>query len=178
MSTPVPTESLEGLRPPDEGPRERERSTRKKLPLWDRIKFLLLFTVAWFALVWTSMADNPILPFRDAVWAQLHSGKGIAILVLAGIEVLRQLHYLISEHVSWYHRLWTHGVFGGIERATHRMFSDWTRFRLIRVFKWLVFIAVLAVVLGSVLKTSPMMALFQIPALLWSAMPMFIQVVF
>jgi cell division protease FtsH len=178
MTTPVPAEPLEGLRPPDEGPRQRERTTRKKMALWDRVKFLLLFVVAWFVLVWTSMADNPILPFSDAMRELAYSGKGITILVLFGLEVLRQLHYLISEHVSWYHRLWTHGVFGGIERASHRMFSDWTRFRLIRVFKWLVFIAVLAVVLGSVLKTSPMMALFQIPALLWSAMPMFIQVVF
>jgi ATP-dependent Zn protease len=178
MTTPVPAEPLEGLRPPDQGPAERERTTRKKLPLWDRVKFLLLFAVAWFALVWTSMADNPILPFQDAMYELARSGKGIAIMVLAALEVLRQLHYLISEHVSWYHRLWTHGVFGGIERASHRMFSDWTRFRLIRVFKWLLFIALVAVVLGSVLKTSPMMALFQIPALLWSAMPMFVQVVF
>ena len=77
----------------------------------------------------------------------------------SGLELLRQLHFLISEHVSWYHRLWTHGIFGGIERLTHRMFSDWTRFRLIRVFKWLVFIGVVALVLGSVLHTSPAMAL-------------------
>ena len=178
MTAPVPTESPEGLRPPDEGPRERDRTTRKRLPFWDRVKFLLLFTVAWFALVWASMADNPILPFVDALRDQLRSGKGIALMVLAGIEVLRQLHFLISEHVSWYHRLWTKGIFGGIERTTHRIFSDWTRFRLIRVFKWLVFIAVVSVVLASALDTSPLIALFQVPALLWSALPMFIQVIF
>ncbi|WIM98522.1 AAA family ATPase [Actinoplanes oblitus] len=177
MTAPARIET-EGLRPPDEGPRERERTTRKKLPFWDRIKFLLLFTVAWFALVWTDMADNPILPFQDAMYARLHSGSGLTILVLAGIEVLRQLHYLISEHVSWYHRMWTHGIFGGVERLTHRMFSDWTRYRLIRVFKWLLFLAIVALVLASALDTSPAMALFQIPALLWSAAPMFIQVIF
>jgi cell division protease FtsH len=175
MTTPEP---LEGLRPPDEVPRESERTTRKKLPFWDRVKFLLLFTVAWFALVWAAMADNPILPFADAVREQLQSGKGIAVMVLAGIEVLRQLHFLISEHVSWYHRLWTKGIFGGIERTSHRMFSDWTRFRLVRVFKWLLFIALVSVVLGSALDTSPMIALFQVPALLWSALPMFLQVIF
>ncbi|MFF5291932.1 AAA family ATPase [Paractinoplanes globisporus] len=175
---PVPADSLEGLPPPDEMPRARERTTRKKLPLWDRVKFLLLFTVAWFALVWSSMADDPILPFQDAMREMVRSGKGITLMVLFGLELLRQLHFLISEHVSWYHRLWTHGIFGGIERLTHRMFSDWTRFRLIRVFKWLVFIGVVALVLGSVLHTSPAMALFQIPALLWSAAPMFIQVIF
>jgi cell division protease FtsH len=178
MSTPVPTESLEGLRPPDEGPTQRERSTRKKLPIWDRVKFLLLFTLAWFALVWAAMADDPILPFQDALRLQVRSTKGITIMVLFGIEVLRQLHYLVSEHVSWYHRLWTKGIFGGVERTSHRLFSDWTRFRLIRVFKWLLIIALLALILGSVLKTSPLIALFQVPALLWSAAPLFLQVIF
>ncbi|WP_432827021.1 AAA family ATPase [Dactylosporangium sp. CA-092794] len=178
MTTPVSTEPLEGLRPPDEGPGDRGRATRKKLPIWDRVKFLLLFVVAWFALVWTSMADDPILPFGDALRIQLRDGKGIALMVLFGIELLRQLHYLVSEHSSGYHRLWTQGIFGGVERFTHRVFSDWTRFRLIRVFKWVLFIAVVAVVLGSLLKTSPWMALFQVPALLWSALPMFLQVVF
>jgi cell division protease FtsH len=177
MTAPMET-APEGLRPPDEGPGGRERVTRKKLPLWDRVKFLLLFTLAWFALVWTDMADNPLLTFQDAMYERVRSGTGITIMVLAGIEVLRQLHYLISEHVSWYHRIWTHGVFGGVERLTHRVFSDWTRYRLIRVFKWLLIIALLALVLGAALDTSPAMALFQIPALLWSAAPMFLQVVF
>src|SRR5689334_2929074 len=148
MTTPVPTEPLEGLRPPDEGPAKAERSTRKRLPLWDRVKFLLLFAIAWFALVWAAMADDPILPFQDALRLQVRSGKGIAIMVLFGIEILRQLHYLVSEHAAGYHRLWTHGIFGGIERGSHRIFSDWTRFRLIRVFKWLLIIALLALILG------------------------------
>jgi cell division protease FtsH len=169
---------VEGLRPPDEGPQERTRTTRKKLPFWDRIKFLVLFAVAWFALVWAAMADNPILSFEDAMREQLTSGSGITILVLAGIEILRQLHYLVSEHVSVYHRLWTHGIFGGIERTTHRMFSDWTRFRLIRIFKWLVFFGLVALILGAAMDTTPLLALFQIPALLWQAAPMFLQVIF
>jgi len=168
----------EGLRPPDEGPGERARTTRKKLPFWDRIKFLLLFTLAFFGLVWAAMADNPILPFTDALHDEVRSGTGVALLVLAGVEILRQLHYLLSEHASGYHRLWTHGVFGGIERTSRRLFSDWTRFRLIRVFKWVLFVAVVAVVLGSVLDTTPLLALFAVPALLWQAAPMFLQVVF
>ncbi len=178
MTTPVPTEQLEGLRPPDEVPRERERSTRKRLPIWDRVKFLLLFALAWFALVWASMADDPILPFQDALRLQMRSGKGITIMVLFGIELLRQVHFLVSEHASGYHRLWTHGIFGGVERSSRRLFSDWTRFRLIRVFKWLLVIALLAVILGSVLKTSPLTALFQVPALVWSALPLLVQVIF
>jgi len=152
---PVPADSLEGLPEPGEMPRAHQRTTRKKLALWDRVKFLLLFALAWFALVWSSMADDPILPFPDAVRMMARSGKGITIMVLFGIELLRQIHFLVSEHWPWYHRLWTDGIFGGFERATHRMFSDWTRFRLLRVFKWLLVIGLLALILGSVLHTRP-----------------------
>lgn len=34
-----------GLRPPGSRPRDEDRRTRKPLPLWDRIKFLLLLTL-------------------------------------------------------------------------------------------------------------------------------------
>jgi hypothetical protein len=77
-----------------EVPVNRERTTRKKLPLWDRVKFLLLFVLAWFALVWTldgGQPDPAVLRTPCASWRS--SGKGIAIIVLFGLEVLRQLHY-------------------------------------------------------------------------------------
>ena len=57
-----------GLKPPDEGPAARvERATRKPLPLWDRVKFLILLGIIWLVLVWAAMADNPLLPFVDAL---------------------------------------------------------------------------------------------------------------
>jgi ATP-dependent Zn protease len=176
--TTVPTGPVEGLRPPDEGPGERVRETRKKLAPWDRIKFLLLFVVVWFALVWTSMADNPLLPFEEANRERLRATSGLVVLSLAGLEVLRQLHYLISEHSAGYHRFWTHHFFGGLERSSHRRFSDWTRFRLARWIKWLIWIGLFAVVLANVLDTNPLLAIFQLPAVLWSIAPMFLQVIF
>ncbi len=172
----VSTEPVEGLRPPDEGPGDRNRSTRPKLALWDRIKFLMLFAIAFLVLVWASMADNPLLPFVDAMRIQLQERWWI--LALAGLEVLRQIHFLISEHWSGYHRFWTNKVFGGFERTTHRRFSDWTRFRLARALKWLFWIAFIAVVAGAVLDTSPFLALFQAPALIWQALPFILQGVF
>ena len=172
----VSTEPVEGLRPPDEGPGDRNRSTRPKLALWDRIKFLMLFAIAFLVLVWASMADNPLLPFVDAMRIQLQERWWI--LALAGLEVLRQIHFLISEHWSGYHRFWTNKVFGGFERTTHRRFSDWTRFRLARALKWLFWIAFIAVVAGAVLDTSPFLALFQAPALIWQALPFILQGIF
>src|SRR5439155_522662 len=57
---------VEGLRPPGEGPAEEDRPTRKRLPLWDRVKFLLLFSIAWLVLVWAAMGDEPLLALFQA----------------------------------------------------------------------------------------------------------------
>ena len=70
-----------------------------------------------------------------------------------GLELLRQIHYFVSERWSAYHRFWTNGVFGGFDRAMKRRFSDWTRFRLARVLKWIAFIVLFAVVAGQILET-------------------------
>ena len=51
--------------PPHSTDAERgERSTRKKQPFWDRVKFLIALTILFFLFVWADMANIPILPFR------------------------------------------------------------------------------------------------------------------
>ena len=65
------------------------------MSLWDRTRLLLLFVAAWFIIVWASMADNPLLPFSDAALIQLHDSQWL--LWLAGLEVLRQIHFFVSE---------------------------------------------------------------------------------
>ncbi len=127
----------EGLTPPDEHPPPR-RETRKRMGLWDRVRLLLLLAVAWFVIVWAAMADNPLLPFVDS--ARIHLVESQWLLWLAGAEALRQLHFLVSERSSRYHRFWAHTVFGGTDRALRRRFSDWTRFRLARLLKWVAFV--------------------------------------
>src|SRR5258706_4872453 len=112
MSLAPPT-PVEGLRAPGEGQDAANRVTRPKLKLWDRIKLVILLTVAWFLLVWAAMANNPILPFADAMWEKTRDRSGVFVLVLLGIELLRQAHYLISEHSSRYHWLWVDRGFGG-----------------------------------------------------------------
>jgi ATP-dependent Zn protease len=144
--------------------------------LWDRVKFLLLFVVVRAVLIWAAMADVQIMTFEDAVKTELRSRQWWYWLFFA--EILRQIHYLISERSAGYHRFWTHNVFGGFERTTHRRFNDWTRFRVARAIKWAVWIAAFAVVIGAFMKTSPVLALFRLPALLWGAMPFIIQILF
>ncbi|GLH98984.1 AAA family ATPase [Phytohabitans aurantiacus] len=169
-------EPVEGLRPPDEGPRDDTRTTRPKLALWDRIKFIVLLSLLWLVLVWASMADNPLLPFVDA--ARIEARESFWVFVLLGLEVIRQAHFLISERWAAYHYFWTYRVFGGFERVTHRRLSDWTRFRLARAVKWIFWIVVFAFVAAAVLDTSPVLALFEAPAILWSLLPFFLQMVF
>ena len=146
------------------------------MSLWDRIRLLLLFVIAWLIIVWASMADNPLLPFSDAALIQLRDSQWL--LWLAGLEVVRQIHFFISEKSAAYHRFWSEKVFGGFNRAIHRRFSDWTRYRLSRLIKIVFFLALFAVVAGEILDTSPILALFQAPALLYQALPLILQLLF
>jgi ATP-dependent Zn protease len=169
-----PAIAPEGLRPPGGRPRDEDRRTRKPLPLWDRIKFLVLLTAVWFLLVLNTTSSNPLVPVSDAFRIQLRSG--FWVIVLAGLEVIRQIHFLISEHWGGYHQFWTHRVFGGTERLTHRRLSDWTRFRLWRVALVLFWLAVIAVIAGRVTHQSPLAALIRIPSYIWHALPLVFQI--
>jgi len=173
--TMAPAGSPEGLRPPDGRPRDDDRPTRKPLPLWDRIKFLLLLILIWFILVWSAMAANPLIGFSDAV--RIEARSGLWVFVLIGLELLRQIHFLISEHWAAYYRFWTVTFFGGVERTTHRRLTDWTRFRLWRLVTWIFWIAVLAVVAGKVTHTDPIVALLHMPSYIWHALPFVLQLV-
>ena len=97
----IPNEPETSLHLSDDDPGEApppapERSTRKPLVLWDRVKFLVLMAVASVLFVWAAMSNNPLLGFTDALRQQARSKRWL--LVLGGIEILRQVHYLVSEH--------------------------------------------------------------------------------
>jgi cell division protease FtsH len=162
--------------PPSGRPRDEDRLTRKPLSLWDRIKFLVLLVLLWFILVWSVMANNPLVPFSDALKIEVRTGWWVFVLI--GLEVLRQVHFLISEHSARYYRFWTETVFGGFERVTHRRISDWSRFRIWRLLVWVFWIAVLAVVIGKIIHTTPILALLRGPQLLWRALPFVLQLAF
>jgi len=157
-------------------PREEDILTRKRTPFWDRIKWLLLLAVLWLILVWSIMADNPLIGFADAVKIQLHMGWWV--FVLFGLEVVHQVHLLISEHWAAYNQFWVNRVWGGWERLTHRKFSAWTRFRIARIFHWVLVLVVLAILTGKIIHTTPLLALLRVPAIVWHSMPFVIQIVF
>jgi cell division protease FtsH len=165
----------EGLSPPGGSrPVDADRLTRKPLGFWDRIKFLLLLTLLWFVLVWSVMANDPIVGFSDAMRIEVRAGWWVFLLL--GLEALRQIHFLVSEHWRGYHRFWTSMVFGGLDRSTRRRLSDWTRFRLWRLFLWVFWIVVLAFVVSKFIHSTPILALIRAPGLIWHALPFVFQI--
>lgn len=154
--------------------RDSERRTRVHLSFFDRIKFLTLFTLTYLVLVWALLSENPLYNFSDAAFEV--ANQRTWLFWLAGAEVLRQIHFLISEFISPYHRLWQ-WYFRSVDKVLH-LFSDWTRYRLSRVIKALIWLAILSVILGAVYDLPPAQALFMAPQALWSALPMIAQLLF
>lgn len=155
-------------------PRDTDRKTRVHLSVYDRTKFLLLFALTFFVLAWASMADNPLLSFTDAL--SKTADEKVWLLVLAGIEIVRQIHFALAELLAPYHGIWLK-YFAFVNRLLGKL-SDWNRFRLGRVIKWLVFVAMFSIVLGAIYKETPVRALFLAPKALWSALPMIGQLMF
>src|SRR6266699_1389640 len=143
-----------GAPPPHSGrPRDEDRLTRKPLTVWDRIKFLLLLVLLWFVLVWSAMANNPLVGFSDAMRGQLRTGWWVFILL--GLEVLRQVHFFVSERSIAYHR-----------------------FRIWRLLTWVLWIAIIAIVIGKIIHTTPILALLRAPQLIWHVLPFVLQLAF
>jgi len=150
--------------------------TRKKMPLWDRIKFLLLLALLFGFFVWSAASDpNPFNTFRDAVDETVRSKW--FLFVLFGLELLRQIHYLIAERSARYHGFWTNSVFGRWERRVGRL-NDWNRYRLARALKVTVLLLVLSIVLGTIYDVAPVTALFELPSRVWQWLPFIAQLLF
>jgi len=139
-------------------PRLDELPTRRKSGLWDRIKILLLLLGLFAFFVAAEVSDNPILPISEAINNTLRDKSWL--LVLMGLEVLRQIHYLVSERSEPYHQFWSKRVFGGWNRYLQR-FNPWNRYRIARAVKWVTVLVVGAIILGRILDTSPFTAYFE-----------------
>jgi cell division protease FtsH len=162
---------------PDDDPVEVVRyrgETRKPMVLWDRVKLLLLIAVVWGVVLWSALSNDPLLSVHDAVIQQIRTKWWLEALF--GLELLRQVHYLISEHVSWWHRAWTYGVIGRLHARSLRL-SDWTRYRLGRIFTIVVVVAAVAIIAGAAWHTTPIDGLFQLPSKLYHALPFVFQII-
>lgn len=159
---------------PTSRPKDSDRKTRVHLSLYDRIKFLLFFTIVFFVLVWADMAGDESLTFQTATSNSAYQRWWI--FPLFAVEAIRQTHFLISELAAPYHGFWQR-YFSFVDRTLHKL-SDWTRFRLSRVIKWTLIITLVSIVLGAIYKETPVRALFLAPKALWSALPIIGQLMF
>jgi cell division protease FtsH len=163
--------------PPDPRFPWKAKGTRKPVTWWERTRYLLLFAVIFEILVW-----NEYLQFSPAeTWWEAHTQVAWSqqwLLWLAGLEVLRQVHLFVCTRSAAYNRFWSDRVFGRFNRWSQRKFSDWTRYKISTALKVLFLVALLAIVAGKVLGTSPALALFKAPAIIWQALPLVLQLGF
>ena len=160
---------------PSTAHRVTDRVVRPPMSVWDRTKIVILLFGLWWILLWAALSNNPIEPFPTAVGNEL---KGLWWLEsLFVLEAVRQIHYLISERWAGWHRFWSEGAFGGLNRLTHKI-TDWNRYRIGRAIKVVIFLGVLAVILAAFFHTSPFVSLFQVPAAFISALPLIVQLLF
>jgi cell division protease FtsH len=171
MSTPqpaAPAPELAGR------PRDEDILTRRRMPAWDHLKWLILLAAIWLLLVFSLMGDNPLVGFEDA--CRLEVQMGWWVFVLAGLELLHQLHFVISERSHRYHQFWLHQVWNRTEKFKSRYFSPWVQFRFWRLVRWAVVIVVIAIFSGKIIHVEPALALLKLPALLWHALPYILQI--
>ncbi len=160
-------------------PRPSERETRAPSARWDRVKFVLLLGFLWvcgLAIVWTTTVHPLGDPMSEAVKIALRDYAWI--LVLGGLEILRQLHYFVQEHSKGYYRLWEKRIYGGTKRRLGKM-DDWTRYRMSRAFKYAIVLFALSTFLGRIFKTDPVwLGIVDAPSRLVVALPFILQIGF
>src|SRR5437763_16259923 len=91
-------------------PDHRDRRTRKPLFFFDRVKVsIILVAFLAFAII-LKHSTIPIMSWGEAIRDQLNAKWWV--LLLLGIEIARQLHYLIAERSAGYNQFWIKHVWG------------------------------------------------------------------
>jgi len=126
-------------------PPKPQAKPRRPVSLFDRVKILVILAAVFVFLLWRLRSEQPAYTFGDAAITQIQRSGWI--LTLALIEVVRQLHYLVSEQNAKYNHFWVETVWGGLDRWKDRR-DPWLRYRTARAAKfiaaYLVFSAILA----------------------------------
>src|SRR4051794_5659055 len=142
-------------------PDDRDPVLRPKMFFMDRIKVLILMVVVLLLCTSEQKTQIPLMTWAEAFRDQLRAKWWLVILF--GLEIVRQIHNLISEHSAGYHRFWQKKVFGGWERQMSRM-KPYTRFRSQRFVKRLAFTAVCGLLFSWMWGIGPLQALAEAPA--------------
>jgi len=141
---------------------------------FDRFKFFVVLGLITGALTSKTAVENPLLSLAEALQTVLSSSSWL--LVLFYLELLRQGHYLVAEFSSTYWKLFSR-VLVRVQRPFEEM-SAYGRYRLGRLVRVLVWLAIGALILGQLLSVSPFVAWFVVPARIMSALPLALQLTF
>ena len=129
-------------------PKESEREYRTPAHFWDRIRLLIFLLGAFLVLVLADVSASD-MSFRSALQDQV--SKRWWLLALAGVEVLRQLHYYLQEQSKGYYRFWRK-LLDREEEALGRI-NPFVRFRLGRLARLLVFGWILGAIIAAFIST-------------------------
>src|SRR5205823_6417141 len=100
---------------------------RTKLAPWDRIKVLVIIAAVFALLAAYEQSTIPIMSFWEALRDQLRSKWWL--VALFGLDVLRQVHYVIGERSARYNGFWESHLWGGWNRRMSKL-NPLTRYRL------------------------------------------------
>lgn len=156
-----------------------QTDVRRRSPTWDRMKFIVLI-LFFLGILLSAKVNAPFTTLPQALGDTWNETFGRILLIALPLEILRQLHYFISEKQGSYNRFWSQSFFGGMERQAHRRFKPWTRFRLGRYVRIIVFLLVLGALVDYFVAdvNSPVEALIQFPRILARNMQQFIMFLF
>lgn len=159
----------------------REPLTRPPIMFWDRAKLLVVVAAIFAMSVAIKREDVPIMSWGDVLRDQINAKWWL--FVLAGLEIIHQIHLFISEKSGGYNQAWENKVWGAWERRMSKL-NPWLRYRLGRMVKVLVWVTLGLLVFSRIWGVSFLEAVVQAPGRLWSnpfgnaGMPWFFQFFF
>jgi cell division protease FtsH len=143
-----------------EPPKEVAKEPRRRMQFFDRVKILVLLTI-WFGFAAALKHSSvPIMSWAEAFREQLQAKWWL--LALAGLEVLRQIHYVISERNGGYHYRVQHGLFGGWDRWW-AIRNPWFRYRMQRMAKIVFWLFLLTLIFSRIWGLSLIDTIVQAP---------------
>ncbi|MGD0811778.1 MAG: hypothetical protein ABSA91_19030 [Acidimicrobiales bacterium] len=146
------------------------RETRKPRTLWVRSRLLILMAAVWGILFWYALSSDPLISARDGLIITWNTKWWLTVLFCA--ELVRQAHYIISEHWGAWDHFWGDVFFGGLHRRTGRL-SNWSRYRARRIFTVVLLIVAAAIIAGAAYQVNPVEGLFEVPGKFFAAGSMF-----
>ena len=157
MMQPITPDSVTNVHvpPPAEPPKPR-----RKLLFFDRVKILNWLLLAFVLFTATKHESVPVMTWGDATRDQLRTKWWLPVLI--GLEILHQVHLLISERSAGYHNAWSNQVWKRWERFWSKR-KPWTRFRMERLVKRTFWFAMVTFLFGALWGTSIVQTVAQMP---------------